>query len=150
MSDRIRKLMTEGQTKIDKKPLVRALPVKKNISENKETGKNDFVARDISPVMKENIQIILRSDITPDDLKILQDLGSKRREAIHALEKIGQEGVDAICQIASEDETIKISKIKVISFINKLTSKESFRKIFHKIGVLIHSLRKIKELLEIH
>ncbi len=147
MSDRIRELMAEGHTKIEKRPEEPSVPAKDITPKKAETVKDDFIAKDISPRMKENLQMVLKSDITPEELRVLRHFAGKRYEILTSIEKIGPEGMMAISHIADDDEHIRAGKLRLISLINELSGRETFRKVIRIFGKITLNMRKIKELL---
>jgi predicted signal transduction protein with EAL and GGDEF domain len=138
-------MMTEGPTKLARLSEKKPQRQKKKAVKKEELGGDEFIVKEISPQMRENLSFVLKADFTIDELRAFKRLSDKRRSVIKFLEEIGPEGVAAIAQMADDEELIKTGKLKLLSAVNELSRKEPLRKAFLRIDSIIQNVKKVRE-----
>ncbi len=148
MSDRIRKLLSEGHTKIEKKQVKPSEKVVEEPIQKEKHKKDDFIAKDISPQMKEKLQMLLKSDISYEELKTIKEFSDERKDILSAIEKLSHEEIKTLCQMTNdENDYIIAGKLKAVSLINRFSKNDSVRKAFLTLDTIKHNIKKIKDIL---
>ncbi len=158
MSSKIKKLMTDGQSRINKQikeELPREIktdPVKQdcvnhdNAKKNESTKDANIKTESIPPAVRENLDILIQTDIAPEDLKTFAALSDKQKKALKLLEQCGPAGIDALCQMTDDETYVRAVKLMLLSFMNDLSRRELFRKFLKKFTAAIQKIKNFREM----
>ncbi len=142
MSDKIRKLLSEGPSRIERDLKKDKIIESERALETDEKSRVEFVVRGITPQMKKNIQIVIDSKITPEDLETLTSLSEEQKKLFTIIQQCGPAGIDAICQLADDEKLVRSCKLWLLTLMHKLSKKETIARVFKKIDRLIRSVRQ--------
>ncbi|MBF0464025.1 MAG: hypothetical protein HQK88_11165 [Nitrospirae bacterium] len=108
---------------------------------------DDFIARNITPQMKESLKFVLKSNISLDCLEVIEQVSVENKNLVNFLKKIDKYDLAKICEITDEDNYVITAKMLVIALLNKISKNEIIHKLLRRTGALIQALRRLKELL---
>ncbi|QWR76070.1 hypothetical protein [Candidatus Magnetomonas plexicatena] len=116
-------------------------------TDNFSEGKDDFIARNISPQMKESLKFVMRSNISLECLEVIEQVSIENKNLVPFLKKLDKYGLTKICEITDDDDYVITTKLRIIALLNKISKNEIIHKLLRRTGALIQALRRLKELL---
>jgi hypothetical protein len=101
----------------------------------------------VSPDIRESIEIVIRLNFSPDFLRTLETISSEHRNFLDALKKLGPDGIAEVSRLADDEDYILTSKINLLSLINRISKNDFFHNLMKKAGAAIQAIRRLRELL---
>ncbi|MEO5357786.1 MAG: hypothetical protein H7844_10870 [Nitrospirae bacterium YQR-1] len=117
------------------------------ISAAEQEHSDEFIARNITPQMRESLDFILKSNISLECLKVIEQISSENKNFVPFLKKMDKYGLTKICEITDDDDYVITTKMRIIALLNKISKNEIIHKLLRRTGALIEALKRLKELL---